>query len=150
MALRRRSSRRFTSRTTTVATLLCLAVGVCALLATGHLPTGPKGGIAHVELMVYSGRANPTFELTPAETEVLVRKLERLPAGAAPPGAPGLGYSGLLVTFDGVGLPERVTAYNGVRLEGDDNRLDTEDVEGWLLDKARQRGYADLLSSVGL
>ncbi|MGY1695687.1 MULTISPECIES: hypothetical protein [unclassified Geodermatophilus] len=117
-------------------------------------PRSPARGGARVDLLVYSGRPNPTFELTPAEAEELGRRLDRLPPGAPPGEAPGLGYGGMVVTFDpSAGRPRPVTVRRGVTEDAAGpvtGRLDTEDVEGWLLALARRRGHAELLDALGL
>ena len=151
----RLSTRRREGRcVTAVAALLGLVLGLGAALAAGLVLAAPVDGVARVELLVYSGRPNPSFELTWDETDELVRRLDRLPPGAALPDAPGLGYGGLVVTLAGSGgQPHRVIAYRGVRVESSDSvddRLDIEGVEGWLLGIARRQGYADLLASLGL
>lgn len=138
-----------------VAALLGAAVSVGAVLAVSLMVTAPaRGGTGGVELLVYSGRPNPSFELTSDEAAELVRRLDRLPPGGPPPEAPGLGYRGLLVTLAAPGDgPDQVTVYRGtVRLETAevvDTRLDTASIESWLLDLARQRGHADLVASLG-
>jgi hypothetical protein len=128
--------------------------GVGVVLMTSSTPDAPAPGGARVDLLVYSGRPNPTFELTPAEAEGLVRRLDRLPHGAASVDAPGLGYSGLVVTFPPTGRgPDRITVRRGVQVETAESvasRLDSEGVESWLLDLARRRGHAELLNSLGL
>jgi hypothetical protein len=140
-------------RRRTIATLLGVALALGVLLSVGLMAGAPEHGrTGGVELLVYSGRPNPSFELTAAEVDDLVRQLAALPPGAPGVEAPGLGYRGLTVTLTGGGL-DRMTVYGGaVRLEtadGVDTRLDTTDVENWLLALARQRGYADLLASLG-
>jgi hypothetical protein len=103
---------------------------------------------ALVELLVYSGRANPVLELTQAETDELLRRLD-LPADAAPPPAPpGLGYGGVQITRPGA--DGHVVAYGGVLVDSGGGRSDTAGVEGWLLDLARERGYAELLTALGV
>ncbi|HZG89180.1 MAG TPA: hypothetical protein VEZ42_03115 [Pseudonocardia sp.] len=135
------------------ALLLGSVASVAAVLAVTLMVAAPARGGTGVELMVYSGRANPSFELTPAEVDELERRLGDLPPGGPPSEAPGLGYRGLLVTLaspsDGA---DQMTVYRGaVRLETEDvvdTRLDTASIESWLLDLARQRGHADLVASL--
>ena len=137
-----------------VAAVLGVVVSLGAVLAVSLMVTAPaRSGAGVVELLVYSGRVNPSFELTPHEVDELVRRLDRLPPGGPPPEAPGLGYSGLLVTLaPSGGGPHRVTVHRGaVRLETADaveTRLDTAGIESQLLDLARHRGHADLVASL--
>ncbi|SNS26709.1 hypothetical protein SAMN04488107_1967 [Geodermatophilus saharensis] len=121
---------------------------------SGSPRSSPAHGGARVDLLVYSGRPNPTFDLTPAEAEELARRLDRLPPGPQPGDAPGLGYGGLVVSFaPAAGRPRSVTVRAGVKVEtagAVTGRTDTEDVEGWLLGLARRRGHAALLDALGL
>ena len=106
-----------------------------------------------VELMVFSGRPNPSFQLTEDETEELARRVAALPRGAVQPSPPGLGYQGFRVTSDRAGEePAQMTVLNGVCTseDGDDIREDTGGVEGWLLDLARRHGHGDLLEALGV
>ena len=155
MATPRPSSPR-ADRRRVVAVVLGVAISVGAVLAVGLMASAPeRRGAGAVELLVYSGRPNPIFELTPEEVDELVRRLDGLPSGAPAPEAPGLGYRGMMVTLSGTGDGlDRVTMYGGaIRLEtsdGIETRLDTTSVESWLLGLARQRGFADLITSLGL
>ena len=112
-----------------------------------------------VELLVYSGRENPAWELTEAEAQELARRLSGLSPGRAPAQAPGLGYSGFLVEVaDAAGLPVAagsppppITVHRGVHIgcpTGTDSRLDDHGLEEWLLSLARQRGHGPLLDSL--
>jgi hypothetical protein len=106
-----------------------------------------------VELMVFSGRPNPSFQLTEGETEELVRRVSALPRGADRPSPPGLGYQGFRVTADRAGeWPARLTVVKGVCTteDGGDSREDAGALEGWLLDLARRHGHGDLLDALGV
>jgi hypothetical protein len=106
-----------------------------------------------VELMVFSGRPNPDFELTPDQAEELARRVAALPRGGVRPSPPGLGYQGFHITSDRAGeWPAQVTVFGGVCTleDGGDSREDTGDVEGWLLDLARRHGHGDLLDALGV
>jgi hypothetical protein len=116
---------------------------------------GPvEGGDVHVELLVYSGRENPAWDLTDAEVDELARRLAAAPVGPPPPEAPGLGYGGFRVTnpSGGRGLPSALTVYQGVALEtpsGPQYRRDDAAIEDWLLGSARTHGYGALLAELG-
>jgi hypothetical protein len=109
-----------------------------------------------VELLVYSGRENPRWELTESEVDELVRRVRELPPGPPPPEPPGLGYNGLQITAsDGTaGLPETMTVYRGGVLIGPGGaggvRRDERGLEQWLLGLARRRTYGEVLDSLGL
>jgi hypothetical protein len=106
------------------------------------------------ELQIFSGRPQPTWELTPTEAAELGARLRRLRAGTRPPASPALGYRGIdVVSLGGDGLlPPRVHAFGGVvttTSSGDRTFLaDGGDVERWLLGLARQRGYGSLVDQV--
>ena len=139
MGLRARSSQ----------ALLAVATAIGAVLSVGMVLTATASSTAHVELLVYSGRPNPDFALTVAEADELMRRLEQSPPGGIPPDAPGLGYSGLLVTLES----GHVTLYHGIlreRAGAPEYLRDTSGVEHWLLDIARERGHAELLAALGV
>jgi hypothetical protein len=71
-----------------VALLLGSVASVAAVLAVTLMVAAPARGGTGVELMVYSGRANPSFELTPAEVDELERRLGDLPPAARRPRRP--------------------------------------------------------------
>lgn len=111
--------------------------------------------VIRVEMLVFSGRENPQWELTDAEVDELSRRVSDLSSGPPLPEPPGLGYGGFLITTSGhqTGLPETVNVYRGVRIGpvgSGDTRQDDRGLEQWLLNLARQRGYSNLLDSQGL
>lgn len=107
-----------------------------------------------VELLAFSGRENPHWELTDTEVDELIRRVSDLTPGAPPPEPPGLGYGGFLITTSGntAELPEMMRVYRGIRIgpAGSSNARQDRGLERWLLDIARQRGYGDLLDALGL
>ena len=93
-----------------------------------------------VTLLVFSGRPNPTWELTPNQIGDLRERLKRLSKTtlAKPPGVLGkLGYSGFLIrTNQEPGFPESIFIHSGIvdlnRLTV--NRFETSpSLEHWLL-----------------
>lgn len=52
----------------------------------------------HIELDIFSGRPNPSWELTPAESASFLQQLRALPRAGAGQPEEGLGYRGLIVT----------------------------------------------------
>lgn len=137
--------------------LCCLGVVVVVLgcAAPEQSAQCPNGIIVRVELLVFSGRENPQWDLTEAEVVELIRRVGELSPGRPPPEPPGLGYSGFLITTSGreAGLPETMTVYRGVRLGPPGHgasRHDEGGLEQWLLEVARQRNYGELLDALGL
>lgn len=137
--------------------LCCLGVAVVVLgcATPEHGAQDPNGTVVRVELLVFSGRENPQWDLTDAEVAELARRVGELSPGPLPPEPPGLGYSGFLITTSGreAGLPEMMTVYHGVRLGPPghgDSRHDEGGLEQWLLEVAREHNYGELLDSLGL
>ena len=104
-----------------------------------------------VTLDVFSGRPNPSWRLSPEEAEELVRKLEGLPASDRSPAADDLGYRGFVVTgLQGpTGSPSQVHVLGGIVTvrsdQGARSYVDAAEIERWLGDQARRRGYGELL-----
>lgn len=99
-----------------------------------------------VTLSMFSGRPDPSFELTaPAEWERVRDGLKDLPA-ASKPNPPQLGYRGVVIVPRLVpGLPARATAWQGtVGIERAGGAVtwheDARGVEAWLLGEAKRRG----------
>ena len=106
----------------------------------------------HIEIDVFSGRPNPTFEIGAKESSELQRLLTGLPQVPTNPPEPGLGYRGFIIRFDRAEVPgmlSPIRVYGGyVVVEGDPNRpvyRDTKACEHWLKQKARDAGYGDLV-----
>lgn len=137
--------------------LCCLGVAIVMLgcATPEQSPQHPNRTVVRVELLAFSGRENPRWDLTEAEVAELIRRIGELSPGPAPPEPPGLGYSGLLITTSGreAGLPETMTVYRGVRLGPPGHgasRRDDGGLEQWLLEVARQRNYGEVLDILGL
>lgn len=63
----------------------------------------------HVELDLFSGRPNPSWELTPTESASFLQQLRALPRTVAALPEKGLGYRGLIVTATAGTLIESFT-----------------------------------------
>lgn len=111
------------------------------------------------ELLLFSGRPNPSWELAPEEVDELARRLGRLPAapgsGRAPDHAAALGYRGVALLNVGpvsAEAPARIHVYNGLVhvTDGRDTTLrdDGALLERWLLDLARAHDFGGLVDQI--
>jgi len=107
-----------------------------------------------VILDVFSGRPNPSWELTSQEASELARRLIGLvPANRKLPEG-GLGYRGLTLAnpHKMAGVPVEVRVFQGIIGMWKHGHLtsysDRNNVEDWLLELARQRGHGDLLDQL--
>jgi hypothetical protein len=128
-------------------------LGQLSSFQTGCAPWSKRNVPLHVEIDVYSGRPNPSFDLTTREVAELAKLLQNLPATGA--GAPELhlGYRGFVITSEASiapGLPSQVRIYAGrvIPEEGPKPRVydDINSVEEWLKERARRAGYGALLN----
>ncbi len=103
-----------------------------------------------IELDVFSGRPNPSWVLTPAESEEIVMRLRRLASAAMPTAPAPLGYRGFIL-HRSEGGGERPWAYvtpGVVRMAhaaGGRALTDSEGIEEWLRQQAIARGYGSLI-----
>jgi hypothetical protein len=67
-----------------------------------------------VTLLIFSGRPDPTWDLTAGEVKALVRRLRHVDSAA---GLSTLGYRGFLVQSDDPGMPSRVIVRDLPQLE---------------------------------
>jgi hypothetical protein len=110
-----------------------------------------------VELDIFSGRPNPAWELTEAESAEFLRRFRALPgapAGQAVPDEGKLGYRGLIVTGDG-GIESfaSIVVAGGVALgrkpSGSQVYLDKDQsLERWLVSAGRARLEPDVYNEV--
>jgi hypothetical protein len=98
-------------------------------------------------LDLYSGRSNPSWDLTPSETAELLARLRALPPTGKETLFDGLGYRGIIVTADRDGATEieTVVASNGIVLvrqrDGSESwyRDPGREFERWLLRTSKNR-----------
>ena len=123
--------------------LLGLALSVASCDSATDIPVGDN---VSVELDAFSGRPNPTWLLDAAEIAQLRGRLAGLPRapGETLPDR-GLGYRGFRVRLQGEASDAAQTVYvtNGLVSRGENGEVyrDTHDLEGWLQENARTRGY---------
>jgi hypothetical protein len=106
----------------------------------------------HIEIDVFSGRPNPTFDIGTPESEELEKLMTELPQVDANPPEPGLGYRGFIIHPNRgkvAELPAPVRVYGGyVVVEGGTRRTvyrDTKSIEQWLKQKAKNAGLGELV-----
>jgi len=107
-----------------------------------------------VELQVYSGRPNPSWELSAPEVAELAKRMTALPRSRQPFVQGGLGYGGFVIQNQGkaAGLPPEIHVFNGIGIperSGITAYQDAHDLEGWLLEQTRQHGHGAILSEIG-
>jgi hypothetical protein len=127
-----------------LAVLVTLVAGGCQLIrqATQTSPWPPTPRI-EVSLGIYSGRTDPSWTLTAAESAELRRLLSSLPTTIGEPPQGGLGYHGFVLTTADAGRTDQtLVAYRGAIADvgsGSRTYLVDEDraVERYLLDTGR-------------
>ncbi len=104
-----------------------------------------------VELNIFSGRPNPSWELSEEEASELAKRLAGLTPTNQPHRVGGLGYRGFSISNPtaSAGVPMHMNVFDGViaSLEGGNTRhyKDTNNVEHWLLEQARKQGHGEIL-----
>jgi hypothetical protein len=120
------------------------AIAELPRILTGTHPESVGERAVTLELDIYSGRPNPRWDLTEAETAHLHELLRNLPQSGEAVELK-LGYRGF-VLIEG---SRRITVANGlVRTDEHGHQLtylDTSGVELYLRQLARDRGYGNLL-----
>ena len=106
----------------------------------------------HVEIDVYSGRPNPSFELSEPLGKEFARMLEKLPRATREAAEPGLGYRGFVVTPKPPADPsqsQRVRVFDGLIVvekdSGVETYIDRNGAESWLKQQAVRAGYGSLV-----
>ena len=142
----------------------CLLLGVALILSqvactanTGQTTT--PAATSHIELDIFSGRPNPTWDLSAADTATLTGIIGSLPPSSPVDLPTPLGYRGFLVSVSEPELRPVVTmrAYQGVvEYQGYETRYYADpdkQVERWLLATARPQIdtqlYDSLLAEIG-
>ncbi len=107
-----------------------------------------------VELDVFSGRPNPAWKLSPAESAKLAEMLKDIPPSQMVGAEGGLGYRGFVLSNPerAAGLPTRIRIYNGMVIVDEESSprsyRDTHGVERALLRQASERGYGEILKAL--
>jgi len=108
-----------------------------------------------VELDIFSGRPNPTWEMSPEEAAEFHKRLTTLIRTEKPSDPPGLGYRGFVVSNSDAlaGTRAEIRVCQGVLTIKENGSYgyykDLNEIEKWLLQQARGRGYGDILIRVG-
>lgn len=97
---------------------------------------------AEVELDIFSGMPNPTWVLTTAEAETLVRRLAALPRTSASALSGRLGYRGLVVNLKEGAETQLIRVQSGnVQIARGETivnaRDDGRELERWLIETGR-------------
>ncbi len=128
------------------------AWGLVAAIALAAYPWQQEHGTMKVELDMFSGRPNPTWNLTREETATLAAMLQQLPPAPAPAGEPRLGYRGFLLSNPERvgGLPTRIRIGGGIVILEDEMEFhfDTHRAEHWLLRQASDHGFGALVKNL--
>ena len=102
-----------------------------------------------VELDIFSGRPNPSWQLSPERAAELAAKLQGLSEKTQPAQDPGLGYRGFTLR-DG---SRTVRIFQGrVTTQSQTPPVtykDTAGIESDLIAEARKQGYAELVDTIG-
>jgi hypothetical protein len=108
-----------------------------------------------VRLLVYSGRPDPEWTLDMQAADDLARRVRDAASGQSihAPAEGGLGYRGFRITGgEALGMPREFGVFRGVlsALAGPRSQhwLDAG-LEQFLLEDARRRGFAEVLSAAG-
>jgi hypothetical protein len=104
-----------------------------------------------VELNIFSGRPNPSWELSPQDASALEERLTGLTFTSQSPSGGGLGYRGFILSYPTpvAGLSTQINIFNGVIKISEGGHTthyyDTKGAEGWLIEQARKQGYGNIL-----
>jgi len=109
-----------------------------------------------IELDVFSGRPNPSWELNSSESGELLKELSPLPEADKNKAEfyDGLGYRGFVITVQSTenagSSPTIYRVYRGNILMNDKVFSDQNSVEKKLMEQGRNKGFADLIDSLQL
>jgi hypothetical protein len=107
-----------------------------------------------VTLDIFSGRPNPSWPMRPEDEKELARRLAGLRRARQVPSGENLGYRGFVISNQPgeSGMQTEVRVFEGVvTIKGNPGTsmfLDTNHLEKWLAEQAREQGLASLLASV--
>lgn len=107
-----------------------------------------------VELDIFSGRPNPSWQMSAEEAAEFLKRIRSLPKKEKPSEESGLGYRGFVISNAEKmpSIPFEVRVYKGVLTIHEDGSQayykDVNAVERLLLQQAREHGYGDLVSGV--
>jgi hypothetical protein len=106
----------------------------------------------NAELDIFSGRPNPSWELSSEEISDLARYMAGL-TPAIKPAVPGdLGYRGFVISNPGkiAGLPANIHVFSGILAVTEKGSTsyynDVNNIESWLIERAKEHGYGDVIS----
>lgn len=107
-----------------------------------------------VTLDIFSGRPNPSWTIRPEDKQELTRRLAGLSRARQIPSDRGLGYRGFVITnqTEENGLPTEIRVFEGLVTTkgkaGVSTFHDTNHLEKWLAEQAREQGLESLLETV--
>ena len=106
-----------------------------------------------IELDVFSGRPNPSWELSPSESGELIKELSPLPEADKNKAEffDGLGYRGFVISVHGADTtasPVIYRVYKGFILSNGKVFSDKNSVEKKLMEQGRKKGFGDLIESL--
>ena len=108
-------------------------------------------GMIEVELDIFSGRPNPTWQLSDADAKELAAHLLELSREAPVEHSSGLGFRGFILRFSNrtsaeISPPIRV--FSGVVHKHDKSFVDVLEIERMLMRSAREHGLSALIDSI--
>lgn len=103
-----------------------------------------------IQLDVFSGRPNPSWELSPSESGELFNQLSLLPEAdaAKAPYYDRLGYRGFIVSVyekDTTSSPSIYRIFQGYVFNSDKLYSDKDSLEKSFIEQARKKGFADII-----
>ncbi len=136
------------------ALLIAMALALLAGACGGDTGTAVPGERTAVSLGIFSGRPDPSWMLTDAQSAELSLRLGRLAPAFGVPQEGGLGYRGFSISTSAAGKPDRIlVAYRGaVAAPGPGSRSYLQDaarsVERYLLDTGRSQLAPEVIRAV--
>jgi hypothetical protein len=133
------------------ATLLFLILAVCISCSSNKANKGMK---ISVQMDVFSGRPNPSWELSPSESGELLKQLSLLTEVDKNNAAfhDNLGYRGFIISFQEDDAtkppPDIYRVYKGFVLMNGKVYSDNSSVEKKLIKQAITKGFADIIDAL--